>query len=79
MAANGYRISPWVDKNILELVGVVAQPEYIKNHWIVHFNRWILWYVNDISIKNYFETKKKTTWIALSLYIYIDYGQWICS
>lgn len=34
------------------IVAMVAQlGEYTKNHWIAHFNGWIVWHANYISIR----------------------------
>lgn len=38
LSANGYRVSFWGNKNILELALILLQPcDYTKNHLIVNF------------------------------------------
>lgn len=48
----GDRVSFWGNENVGNLVMVAYSNEYTKNHWLVHLNWRILWYVNYIPIKN---------------------------
>lgn len=49
-----YGFSFWVDGNILKLIVFMISQlcEYTKNCWIMYtFKGWIVWHVNNISIK----------------------------
>lgn len=63
----------WGWWNVLKLTMVADAQicEYTKNHEIVHFKRWIVWYVYHISIETVLKRSNKITlraWTTLTLF-----------
>lgn len=61
--------------------------EYIKNHWIVALNRWIVWYMNYTSLKLLFKeismgASSVTGWWGSNLLLFYHYQffsiSWFC-